>query len=211
MKNAITARQKQLLDIIYSSYKNTGYPPNFEEMRNALGVSSNQGVLDLLRSLEHKRFIRREARSARGIVILPLGYETLDVSPMIQFAGTAVAGAMQEATEIEGGWVEMSSGISQLENAYILKVSGDSMINADINDGDLVLVRNEKEFSSGDVVLARDRGEATIKRFISEDAPPYVYLKPENPAYKIIYFTEETELVGKVLAILSKKGEWKKI
>lgn len=211
MKNPVTKRQKELLSIIYASYKNTGYPPNFDGMREALGVSSNQAVLDLLRALEQKELIRRDARVARGIVILPLGYEILDQRPLVQFAGAASAGPLQEAIEIQGRWEEVSPDIAQLEDTLILKVSGESMINACIHDGDLVLVRKANEFSSGDIVLARHQDEATIKRFISEDAPPYIYLKPENPEYPIINFTEETELVGKVIAILSRSGEWKKL
>lgn len=211
MENQVTKRQKELLGAIYFSYKNTGYPPNFDEMREALGVSSNQAVLDLLRALEQKELIRREARAARGIAILPLGYGVLGQRPLVPFAGIAVAGPIQETLEIQGEWHEISPSIAQLEDAFILKVSGESMINADIHDGDFVLVRNEKEFSSSDIVLARHQGEATIKRFISEDTPPYIYLKPENPEYPIIHFTEETELVGKVIAILSRNGEWKKL
>jgi len=87
---------------------------------------------------------------------------------------------------------------------------GDSMINAGIDDGDVVLVQKAKEFSSGDIVLAYDSGEATIKRFVSEDKPPYVYLKPENPKYENILFTDEMRLDGKILSVLN-KGDWRPV
>ena len=92
----------------------------------------------------------------------------------------------------------------------MLKISGDSMINAGIDSEDIVLVEQRKEFSSGDVVHAQIQDEATIKRFMSDDTPPYVYLKPENPAYNVIPFTEETRLLGKVLCVF-KNGDWKAI
>ena len=89
----------------------------------------------------------------------------------------------------------------------MLKVSGDSMINAGINDGDAVLVQTKKEFVTREIVYAEINGEGTIKRFISEDKPPYVYLKPENPNHDNIIFTEEVELKGKVISIF-KNNQW---
>ena len=84
------------------------------------------------------------------------------------------------------------------------------MINAGIDDGDMVLVKKEKEFTSGNIVLARIGSESTVKRFISDDKPPYVYLKPENPKYKIIPATDEVTLEGLVISVL-KNGNWKAI
>lgn len=211
MKNEATKRQKQLLMIIYDSFINTGYSPNFDEMRENLSVVSNQAVLDLLRALEHKRLIRREAYSARGITILPLGYQTLEKKPLIPFIGTTSAGSMTEAIELEGDWQKISSEVAKAQDVFLLKVLGDSMVNAGIEDNDFVLVRQGKEFSSGDIVLAQIDGESTIKRFISQDTPPYIYLKPENPKYPIISFTDDMELLGKVVGILNKHGEWKQV
>ena len=92
----------------------------------------------------------------------------------------------------------------------MLKVSGDSMINAGIDDGDAVLVQTKKEFVSGEIVLADNGGEATIKRFMSDDKPPYVYLKPENPKYGNILFTDEVRLKGKVISVFNKE-QWKSV
>lgn len=82
------------------------------------------------------------------------------------------------------------------------------MINAGIDDGDRVLVEVRKEFSTGDIVLANLDGKSTVKRFISDDHPPFVYLKPENPSYPIIPFTHKMRLIGKVISIL-KQEQWK--
>lgn len=84
------------------------------------------------------------------------------------------------------------------------------MINAGINNGDVVLVKKTKEFVSGEIVLARIGDEATIKRFISEDKPPYIYLKPENPKYAVIPFTHEMKLEGTVISVLG-TDNWKPI
>ena len=207
-KTALTERQKQLLGVIYKYIKDTGYPPTFEEMKDILGVASNQSVIDLLTKLEGQKLIKRNESQARGIVILPLGYEILGEPPLIPFLGISYAGSPITAFEIQGEWRQLSPQVAKLEDdVFILRVSGDSMINAGIDDGDKVLVRSQKEFVSNDIVLADVDGESTIKRFVSEDKSPYLYLKPENPNHEIIYFTESVTLKGKVISI-NKKGQW---
>lgn len=216
MEERITKRQKELLSIVYEYIKNTGYPPTFEEMRERLNVSSNQSVIDLLEKLKQSNLIKRKHGGARNIIILPLGYRTLGEPPLAAFLGSSSAGAPIEMIEIPGEWETLPSnfGYDKLEKlnseVFLLKISGDSMINAGIENGDIVLVKDQKEFVSGDIVLAQIGDESTIKRFISEDKPPYVYLKPENPYYDIILFTEETQIKGKVISVLKNKY-WKKI
>ena len=207
----ITKRQKQLLSIVYEYIKDVGYPPTFEEMRERLQVVSNQSVIDLLEKLGKNRIIKRGDSVARSIAILPLGYEILGSPPLVAFLGATSAGSPIEAVEISGEWQEFSGNVSQLKgNVFLLKISGDSMINAGIDNNDIVLVKSEKEFISGDIVLANNNGESTVKRFVSDDKPPYVYLKPENPKYPVIPFTEEMELKGKVISIL-KNGYWEPV
>ena len=214
MKNPISKRQKDLLAVIYEYIKNTGYPPAFDEMKDLLGVSSNQSVIDLLDKLERKEILKRKEGTARSIAILPLGYDILGQPYLTAFLGATSAGAPIEALEIRGNWIEVPSlneKIEKLEDQiFALKIYGDSMINAGIDDGDVVLVQSKKEFVSGEVVLAEQNGDTTVKRFISEDKPPYVYLKPENPKYKNILFEEDTELKGKVISVL-KNGQWRSI
>jgi len=180
-------------------------------MRESLRVASNQSIVDLLGKLEKKKLIKKSKGSARGLVILPLGYETLGKSPRAPFLGDTSAGLPIEPIELSGEWQAVSPEISKFtEDVFLLKITGDSMINAGIDDGDVVLIKNEKEFISGDVVLADIDGESTIKRFISDDKPPFIYLKPENPKHKIIPATDQMRLKGKVVSVL-KKGYWKKI
>jgi repressor LexA len=207
----ITKRQKQLLEIIYDYIKDTGYPPTFEEMRESLNVVSNQSIIDLLAKLENQKLLKKNEASARGLTILPLGNKILGRDPLIPKLGYASAGSPIDALEISGEWQGVSTDVAQLkENVFLIKIIGDSMINANIDDGDAVLIQSKKEFISGDIVLADVAGDRTVKRFISEDKPPYVYLKPENPKYSNIPFLDEVEIIGKVISVF-KKGTWKSI
>jgi len=212
MKSIITDRQKELLQFIYEYIKDSGYSPNFEEMREYLDVVSNQSIIDLLKKLEASGLIKKDNSIARSIKISSDGFKMLGVSPLVAYLGTTSAGAPLEAVEITGEWeTAPASDVAQFrDNVILLKISGDSMINAGIEDGDAVLVKEQKEFISGDIVLAKIDDGFTIKRFISKDKPPYVYLKPENPKYEIIPFTDEMGLKGKVISVL-KNGNWKSI
>ena len=211
MNSSITERQKELLSAIYNYIKTTGYPPTFEEMRIELGVSSNQSIIDLLEKLKVAKYINKNETTARGITILPFGYDALSQPPLTPFLGVASAGVPIQALEISGEWQSISPDIARLnEDIFMLKVSGDSMINAGIDNGDAVLVQTKKEFISGEIVYAQIEDGATIKRFISDDKPPYVYLKPENPNYPIIPFKDTFELRGKVISVL-KNNYWRSI
>ncbi len=211
MKLSPTKRQKELLNVIYDYIKNTGYPPTFQEMREELGVVSNQSIIDLLSKLEQRKMIKKDEVTARGIAILPFGYDSLDRPPLAPFLGIASAGLPIQTLEIPGEWRPISKDVSQLDDkVFLLKISGDSMINAGIDDGDVILVKAQREFASGDIVLARVDDEATVKRFVSDDKPPFIYLKPENPNYNEIPFTHEMKLEGKVISVL-KGGYWRSV
>lgn len=211
MQKVVTNRQKELLEIIYSYISDSGYPPTFEEMKEKLRVVSNQSVLDLLNNLEKQMLINKDEGTARSIKILRKGYEILNRPPLVATVGVTSAGPFMEAVEIKGQWNKMSGEISRLQDdVYILKISGDSMINAGIDEGDLILVQKKKEFYTDDIVVAQTPDGTTVKRFISNDEPPYVYLKPENPKYKNIRFTEDMQMEGKVVSIF-KQGLWKTI
>jgi len=209
MKSSITKRQKEFLQIIYDFIKDTGFPPSFEEMREKLKVSSNQSVVDLLEKLEQGGAIKRNEGSARSININPLGFEILgkQIFPVV---GTSAAGAFMESfTDIDFKWMEIPSSIipnekiKQSDEVFIIKVSGDSMINAGISNEDMLLVRKAKEFKSGDIVVARNSDGTTVKRFIVDGGKRY--LKPENPAYQNIpIIPDEIFFEGKVILNLSR-------
>jgi len=196
----LTKRQKQVLRAIYNSLKDSGYPPTLADLRDELDVSSNQAVLDLLRLLEEKGFIKKEEGMARGIKILEKGFTFLGVKNLLPYVGVSAAGPYTLALEDVrwqnvGGEVELISDI-------LVKVKGDSMIGAGIEDGDIVLVREVKEFKNGDIVLARNNDETIIKRLVHDDGK--VYLKSENPKYKNIPIYPDTRLLGKFIRVIGK-------
>jgi repressor LexA len=205
-------RQRELLRFIFDYVNESGYSPTLKEMREYMEFSSNQAVLDLLRKMELRGLIKKDISIARSIKILSDGYKDIGETPQIAILGTTSAGVPMEVVEISGEWMttpESNVAIFK-DNVFLLKISGDSMINAGIEDGDLVLVKEQKEFISGDIVLAQIGDESTVKRFISQDNPPCIYLKPGNPKYENILFTENTQLKGKVISVL-KNGQWKSI
>jgi len=209
MKSLMTKRQKEFLQIIYDFIKATGFPPTFEEMREKLKVSSNQSIIDLLEKLEQGGAIKRNEGSARSININPLGFKILgkQIFPVV---GMSAAGAFMESfTDVDFKWMEIPTSIvpnekiKQSDEVFIIKVSGDSMINAGINNEDMLLVRKAKEFKSGDIVVARNNDGTTVKRFIVDGGKRY--LKPENPAYQnITIIPDEIFFEGKVILNLSR-------
>lgn len=208
MSKNITKKQKKVLEFIYETIKFSGYPPTLVEIKEMLGVSSNQSVLNFLVSLEKKGYIKKEENIARGLNILPLGFKILEKDPLISMAGKSAAGAYIETMEIFGEWMTLPSAVEKeivkqtKEDVFVIQVHGDSMINANINNGDALLVKKTREFKSGDIVVARSDEGTTVKRFIAE-ADGRSYLKPENPAYKNIPIFEDTIFDGKVIMNLS--------
>lgn len=191
----LTKRQFQVLKLIYSSIKSSGYPPTLADLRNELQVVSNQAVLDVLQALENKKYIKREEGTARGIKILDFGFEALSKNPMIPSLGFTAAGPYKDAFE-NLDWKEVEN-LKTAQNVFIVDVVGDSMTGAGIEDGDKVIIQQASQFKSGDVVLARDNDGTTIKRLINSDGK--IYLKPENSKYKNIPIYPETRLLGKVI------------
>ena len=199
-KQDITKRQKQVLKIIYNSLINAGFPPSFSELKEKLKISSNQSLLDLFLILERKNLIKREEGSARGIKILKTGYRAIGVPSLAPVVGATSAGSFTEAIEDVSAWQPLSKEVETIaDDVIIVRVMGDSMINANINDGDLILFKKTNDFVSGDIVLVQTPDGTTVKRFISQNKPPYKFLKPENPKYSNILFTSEMEVIGKMV------------
>lgn len=200
-----------MLEFIYKHIESAGYPPTFEEMKEKLDVSSNQAVIDLLSKLEKQRFIKREEGQARGIKVLPNGFHALGVNQGIHIAGISAAGPYIESyNDVFDKWVALPGDESQndavmqlKDDVFVIQVRGDSMINAGINDGDMLLVKKSKEFHSGDIVVARNYDGTTIKRYIADGKK--IYLKPENPEYKNFTIIEDTCFDGKIIFNLTTK------
>ena len=209
MAKSITEKQKKVLEIIYQSLKDSGFPPTLADLKEDLGVVSNQSVLNFLDILEKRGCIKREDGQARGIKILPLGFSILEKDQLIPIGGLSAAGPfVRSYADAFTNWVSLPGKILENENIrqandklFVIQVNGDSMINAGIYDGDVLLIKETKEFYSGDIVVARNDNGTTVKRFMVENGR--TYLKPENPAYKNIAIVEDTYFDGKVIANLS--------
>lgn len=199
-QQGLTQRQKQTLMFIYNSIKYSGYPPTLSELKESLNVVSNQAVLDLLKILEEKKYIRKEEGAARGLQLTQKGYDALNVSTYAPMIGVTAAGPFMDTLEQHGEWKEISVDLARLSDKIALfKVKGESMIGAGLNDGDIVVVKYEvAEFKNGDIVLARSDDGTTIKRFVNTNNK--VYLAPENPKYSRIPITPDLRIIGKVIS-----------
>jgi len=211
MNEALTIKQKKVLELIYNFLKDSGFPPTLADLKAELDVSSNQSILNFLETLEKKQCIKREEGQARSIKILPLGLKIIEKDQLVPIAGTSAAGSYIESfVDIFTSWQPISNQILQNEKidisrdkVFVIQISGDSMINAGINDGDMLLVKEAKEFISGDIVVARTSDGTTVKRFIADGGKRY--LKPENPNYENIpIIPGEITFDGKVILNLSK-------
>jgi repressor LexA len=211
MQLKTTEKQKRALGAIYESIQSSGFPPTFADLREKLGVASNQAVLNFLESLEKKGLIKREDGQARSIKILPLGYKEIKKEPLIKIAGMSAAGSYTESfADAFTAWMPLSDKIFQNEkiskaqdDVFVIQVHGDSMINAGIDDGNMLLIKKSKEFKSGDIVVARTENGTTVKKFIADGGKRY--LKPENPNYENIpIIPGEIDFDGKVILNLSK-------
>lgn len=210
MKKYLTIKQKRVLALIYNAIHSSGFPPTLADLKDALGVSSNQSVLNFLKILEKKECIKREEGQARGIAILPLGYREIEKEPLVRVAGYSAAGPYIESFAETLSWMPIDGQVLVNEKinraqdkVFIIQVIGDSMINVGINDGDNLLIKESKEYKSGDIVLARTDEGVTVKRFVAEGGKRY--LQPENPTYeKIVIIPGEVQFQGKVIVNLSK-------
>ncbi len=209
MNLKITEKQKKVLELIYNNIIIEGFPPSLANLRELLNLASNQAVLNYLNSLEKNALIQREEGQARGIKITPLGLKILGKEKLAPVVGFAAAGPYIESfADINFKWMELPSEIpgeklKQSDDVFVIQVSGDSMINAGIDSGDMLLIKKSKEFKSGDIVVARSDDGTTVKRFIAEGGKRY--LKPENPLYENMpIIPGEINFAGKVILNLSK-------
>jgi len=201
MSNEITDRQKQLLSFIVQQIRDHKLPPSISEMATYLKVKSKNAVAKLLNALESEGFIKISGK-ARGIEVLNALGESLQKGLIrVPLLGHIQAGSPHLAEEQVEEWINLpSSLIKNRRDVFLLKVRGDSMVNAGIYEGDLVIVRPTKDVRNNEIVVALLHDEATVKRFIQ--IKNRAYLKAENPDYKNIYPKEEWMIQGKVVGVI---------
>ena len=201
MSKEITARQKQLLEFIIKQIRDHHLPPSISEMATQLKVKSKNAIAKLLNALEAEGYVRISGK-ARGIEVLKTLGESLQKGLVaVPLLGNIQAGSPHLAEQQIEEWINLpSSLIKGRRDVFLLKVRGDSMINAGIYEGDLVIVRPTKDVKNNDIVVALLHDEATVKRFIQ--IKNRAYLKAENPDFKNIYPKEEWMVQGKVVGVI---------
>jgi len=199
MADRLTERQKEVLDFLREFMGGEGYPPTLREICARFGISGPQNAAKHLDALEKKGFIRRKAASSRGIELL--GFSARG-SVSLPIAGRVRAGSPALAIEDISGHVQLDESFFRCSGAFLLKVEGESMTGAGINDGDLVVVRPQKDASSGDIVVALIDGEATVKTFLRDEEG--VVLRPENPSMRPMRVSPDTDfsIAGKVISVI---------
>lgn len=201
MKNNITDRQKELLKYIIKQVREKNLPPSISEMAEYLKVKSKNAVAKLLDCLERDGYIRTTGK-ARGIEVLKTLGESLEKGFIkVPLLGSIQAGVPHLAEEQIEEWINLPQTlVRSRRDVFLLRVRGDSMINAGIYEGDLVIVRPTKDVKNNDIVVALLHDEATVKRFIQ--IKNRAYLKAENPDYKNIYPKEDWMVQGKVVGVI---------
>ena len=200
MTEHLTERQTKILDYIRYVTKVRNYPPSVREIGEAVGLSSSSTVHNHLNQLERRGLIKRDASKSRTVQLVA----DMDIQEArrnaiaVPIVGNVAAGAPILAEQNIEDHVLLSSDLAK-DGYFLLRVRGDSMINAGILPDDLVLVRPQHEASNGSIVVAMIEGEATVKRFEKSDG--HVKLLAENPAYEPIV-TNNVSLVGQVRGVI---------
>jgi repressor LexA len=214
--DGLTHRQRMVLEVIRNSVERRGYPPSMREIGEAVGLTSPSSVAHQLTTLERKGFLRRDPNRPRAIEVIlpgeprreapvPVGTDDTDSAEArpapsyVPVVGRIAAGGPILAEQVVEDVFPLPRQLVGDGQLFLLRVSGDSMIEAAICDGDWVVVRQQPVADNGDIVAAMIEGEATVKTFKRRDG--HVWLLPHNPAYEPIDGDQATVL-GRVVAVL---------
>jgi repressor LexA len=212
MRPPLTARQREFLDFIRQFIRRVGYPPTVREIGAHFGFVP-RSVFDHLKALERKGYLHRDPGKSRSLQILDDGFPAIPHSAFripqsyreLPILGRVAAGQPLLAEQNIEGSFALSRDWVNGDDAFILKVQGESMIGAHILPGDHAVVRRQTSAETGDIVVALLNDEATVKRiFFQKDE---VVLRPENPAMEAIIVRRgerDFQIIGKVVGILRK-------
>ncbi|MEL7667685.1 MAG: transcriptional repressor LexA [Actinomycetota bacterium] len=203
-KRELTSRQRQILDFIRAEIHRRGFPPSVREIGEAVGLSSSSTVHSHLAALEAKGLIRRDPSKPRALEVLDyrdteraVDYENVQAVPLV---GQVAAGVPILAAENIEATLPLPASFAG-EQTFVLRVKGESMIEAGILDGDYVVVKQQPTATNGEIVVAMLNEEATVKRFYRESGR--VRLQPENRTMEPIFADEHADfaILGKVVAL----------
>lgn len=191
----LTDKERKMLDYITESIKAEGYSPTVRDIREALGIKSTATVHAYLSKLEEKGYIQKQTGKSRT---LRIEEELTPPSAMqVPLVGRVTAGMPILAVENFDGYVDFTDGKYSKEELFALKVTGSSMIEAGILDGDIVIVRQQSVAENGEMVVALVDDSATVKTFYKENG--HFRLQPENSAMEPI-IVDSLSILGKVVA-----------
>lgn len=206
----LTPRQHEIMEFITAETQLKGYPPSVREIGAAVGLRSSSTVHGHLTRLERKGYLRRDPARPRALEILrpvpPGGLQKTVASgdsrdrqmTQVPIIGQVTAGTPILAVENYEDSFPLPYDLVRDEPVYMLRVRGDSMVDAGIHDGDKVVVRQQDHAQNGDIVVVMLEDEATVKRFFHEGT--HVRLQPENPRLAPI-ITQEAQILGKVIGL----------
>ena len=203
-ENGLTPRQTKILLAIKEAMETNGYPPSMREIGEAAGLSSPSSVKYQLEALESKGWIRRDPSRGRALEVLTPGDERFeDIKPErthnVPLVGRIAAGGPILAEQNVEELFPLPASLVGEGDLFMLKVVGDSMIDAAICDGDFVVIRSQKDANKGEIVAAMIDGEATVKTFSKKSGQ--IWLFPANDSYQPID-GNQAEILGVVTAVL---------
>lgn len=202
MGNELTARQKELFDFLKEFFLEKGFPPTLREMASHFGLKGPRGPQKTLNILERKGYIRKIPGESRAIEILGFSSSNIISIPIV---GRVRAGEPILAIENIEGYFNLDRSLVSSKDVFLLRVQGDSMIDAHIQDGDFALVKPQSNAENGEIVVALIEDEATIKRIFTER--DLIRLEPANPDMEPIVVKKGEKnitIVGKVIGIFRK-------
>jgi len=213
--HVLTWRQRKVLQVIRDSVQRRGYPPSMREIGEAVGLTSTSSVSYQLSTLQRKGYLRRDIGRPRTVEVRLPGHPAIrpeqgaEDEPAMDIASQEAAYVPIVGRIAAGGPILAEEHIEDIfplprqivgeGTLFLLKVVGDSMINAAIADGDWVVVRQQQVAENGEIVAAMIDGEATVKTFKRSD--DHIWLMPHNPAYTPIP-GNDAQILGKVVAVL---------
>ena len=200
-KTSLTHKQEKVLTFLKDFLYRHGYPPTVREIAHHLKMAGPHSAKRFLDMLEQKGYIRRIARSSRAIEIID--NPPLPLVRMVPLVGRVRAGTPLLALENVEGTIPLGHSLVRWNDVFLLRVIGDSMIEAHIKDGDLVLVTPQPTAENGEIVVALLNDEATIKRFFKKGNT--IRLEPAHPSLTPLIISagdEDVQIIGKVVTLL---------
>ncbi len=198
-RGKISAKQSEILEYMKEQILAKGYPPSVREICEAVNLRSTSSVHAHLETLEKNGYIRRDPTKPRAIEITDDDFNlTRREMAQVPIIGQVAAGMPILATENIEDYFPVSSNFMPKKESFMLRVKGDSMINAGIFNKDLVLVERDEDAKNGDLVVALVDDSATVKTFYKEDG--HIRLQPENDDYDPI-IVPDCKVIGKVFGV----------